>query len=119
MTDTTTRDALREMCKRIADQIEAGCDPEQSDWAKDWVEANEEEPTAYDWLSDCLEITYHCTAARDYLGARVLVSYGGPNIWVDTRFCTIEGYWGGTRVEWHYRDHMGLDDACAELWEMG
>ena len=54
-----------------------------------------------------------------YKGARLLVAFGGPNIWIDTASQEVEGYWGSDRVtRWYSKDYIGLDDACAELYDM-
>ena len=71
----------------------------------------------YDYLSDVLDIEYIVSAAGDYIGARVLVACGGPNIWINTRNNTVEGHWWGDSYTDRFTDSIGLDDACRELWE--
>ena len=74
--------------------------------------------SGFDYLEDVCDIEYVVNSRKEYLGARILVAFGGPNIWVDTRTKTVEGYWWGQRAEASYRhDEIGLDDACAQLWE--
>ena len=75
-----------------------------------------EEGSAFDWLQDALDIEYIVNSKREYLGARVLVAFGGPNIWVDTRRKLVEGYWWGEYAEASFQDAIGLDDALSELW---
>ena len=73
--------------------------------------------SGFDYLEDVLDIEYVINSRKEYLGARILVSFGGPNIWVDTRTKTVEGYWWGERAEASYsHDEIGLDEACGELW---
>ena len=85
------------------------------------------EPTdlisGYDYLQDTLEVKYITENDDDdddgeYLGARVLVSFGGPNIWIDTRTNTVEGYWWGDEATATYTDEMDIHGVCAELYEM-
>ena len=76
--------------------------------------------SAYDYLNDVLDIEYTINSDRTYKGARVLVSFGGPNIWINTLADQVEGYWWGDKSIISYNsDAMGLDDALRELYEMG
>ena len=72
--------------------------------------------TAFDYLQDALDIEYIVNGKGEYLGARVLVAFGGPNIWVNTRTGTVEGAWWADRAEASFTDNIGLDDALSELW---
>lgn len=71
---------------------------------------------AFDYLQDTLDIEYIVNSKGEYLGARVLVAFGGPNIWVDTRRGVVEGAWYGETASASFKDNLGLDDALAELW---
>ncbi|WP_397473777.1 hypothetical protein [Pusillimonas sp.] len=71
---------------------------------------------AFAYLGDVLDIEYVVNKNGEYLGARILVAYGGPNIWINTRTGTVEGYWWSDRATATYKDSMGLDDALSELW---
>jgi len=75
-----------------------------------------EELTAFDYLQDALDIEYIVSSERKYLGARVLVAFGGPNIWVDTRKSIVEGAWWGDKAVAIFQDNIGLDDALSELF---
>lgn len=73
--------------------------------------------SVYDYLQDVLDIEYIVNSKGEYLGARVLVAFGGPNIWINTRTKQVEGYWWGDSCIMSYsRDEMGIDDAIGELW---
>ena len=72
--------------------------------------------TAFDYLQDALDIEYIVNGKGEYLGARVLVAFGGPNIWINTRTGTVEGAWWSDRAEASFTDNIGLDDALSELW---
>ena len=74
-----------------------------------------EEMTAFDYLQDALDIEYIVSSKGEYLGARVLVAFGGPNIWVNTRTNTVEGHWWGDSAYASFTDNIGLDDALGEL----
>jgi len=43
-------------------------------------------------------------------GVRVLLAFGGPNIWLDTDLLELRGYWAGQE------EHLPLmSDECAEV----
>lgn len=72
--------------------------------------------TAFDYLQDCLDIEYIVSSSGEYRGARVLVAFGGPNIWVDTKRGIVEGAWWGDHATASFTDNIGLDEALEELW---
>lgn len=57
------------------------------------------------YLEDALDLEYSCNSRKEYLGARIAVSLGGPNIYINTRYGVVEGYWGGS----HYERHLGRE----------
>jgi hypothetical protein len=70
-----------------------------------------------EYLSDALDIEYIVNSSREVLGARILVSFGGPNIWINTRTKQVEGYWWGNSCIMSYNnDAFHLDDAIETLW---
>jgi len=71
---------------------------------------------AFDYLQDALDIEYIVNGKGEYLGARVLVAFGGPNIWVNTRTQRVEGAWWGDSATAAFTDNVGLDEALTELW---
>lgn len=75
-----------------------------------------EEMSAFDYLQDALDIEYIVNSKREYLGARVLVAFGGPNIWINTRTKKVEGYWWSESASASFDDGIGLDDALETLW---
>ncbi len=78
---------------------------------------DDEPMTAFDYLQDALDIEYIVASDRKtYLGARVLVAFGGPNIWINTRTKIVEGHWWGDSYTEAYTDNIGLDEALEELF---
>lgn len=129
MSDTQAQ--LREHCAQIAKQIETGefdrycefCGHDEfdmDDGGRETCAKCKEEAapqSAMDYLSDVLDIQYIVNGKREYLGARVLVAFGGPNIWVDTQKQLVEGHWWNDSAKVSYsNDGMGLDEALSELW---
>lgn len=60
-------------------------------------ETDPDYPTILDYLNDVLDIEYTCSATLEYLGAKIYVTLGGPNIWIDTRKGVVEGVWSINR----------------------
>lgn len=73
--------------------------------------------TAYDYIAEALDIEYVIGGDGSFNGARLLVCFGGPNVWVDTKTDMVEGSWWGTSYSESYSDNIGLHAACEELWE--
>ena len=108
MTDTD-HDLLKNQVQAVIRSIEEPDEDELND---------EGEPyTAYDYLLEALDIEYAIGSDSSYRGARLLVCFGGPNVWVDTKTNTVEGYWWGSEYRERYDDNLLLDEACEELWE--
>lgn len=73
--------------------------------------------SAFDYLQDVLDIEWIVNRDKEYLGARVLVSFGGPNIWINTRTKQVEGYWWGDSCIMFYSDDaLDIDGALSELY---
>jgi len=87
-----------------------------SDGFGDELNHDGESFSAFDYLQDALDIEYIVNSKREYLGARVLVAFGGPNIWVNTRTGTVEGHWWGDSATASFTDAIGLDEALSELY---
>ena len=101
-------------------------DEDTDTWTdKDCDEVATQTQSAYDYLSDVLDIEYRvgddgyygdAKTGLKYRSAEILVGFGGPNIWIDTKYNRVHGAWGTDRYSAHYTDTMGLDDACSELF---
>ena len=100
----TCEEQLRRMWKHIAEEISAG-NPEGKD-----------SKTASAWMEDVYDIRYIVDREKRYLGAELMVAGGGPTIWVNLDTKYVEGYWGGDRVQWAFRDNLGLDEYCEEMY---
>lgn len=100
---------------RLKEHVQSICkgleDPSSID-----TEWSEGEPSAYEYLQDALDIQYLVTSKGNYIGARVLVAFGGPNIWINTFNKTVEGHWWGEGVTLSYsEDALGLDEVLESL----
>ena len=84
---------------------------------EDELNEDDEPYTAMDYVCEALDLEYYIGSDGKYRGARLLVAFGGPNIWVDTKTNRVEGYWWGDSYACTFDDTMGLDEACRELWQ--
>ena len=75
--------------------------------------------SGFDYLQDALDIEYIIGSDRQFLGARVLVCFGGPNVWIDTRNNRVDGHWWGDSYNEAFTDNIGLNEAVEEIWECG
>lgn len=113
MSTVENDNGLRDMVNHIASQLTEG-------FADDVNEGrdieNEGEYSAYDYLQDVLDINWILNNDRSYKGARLLVAFGGPNIWIDTNLGQVEGYWWGDSYKAGFTDNVGLDDALEDIF---
>jgi hypothetical protein len=100
---------LQQHVQHIADTLSKG-------FGDDALNNDGEAMSAFDYLQDALDIEYIVNSKGEYLGARVLVAFGGPNIWINTRTGVVEGSWWADRADASFTDNIGLDDALSELW---
>jgi hypothetical protein len=83
----------------------------------DSIENEGESMDAYEYLSDILDINYILNSKKECIGARVLVAFGGPNIWIDTHKKQVEGYWWQDKCTIvYFEDSMGIEEAVKELY---
>lgn len=54
----------------------------------------------FQWMDDnAMDITYIVDRQKRLQGAEILVEFGGPNTYVNTRESVVESYWGGDVVK--------------------
>lgn len=79
---------------------------------------DENGPNAFDFINvECLDINYVTNSDKTYQGARILYSFGGPTLWIDTMRGQVEGYWANeTIIKDYHQDLLYLDETCDELY---
>lgn len=121
-----------EYADSIAEQINAWTDAgapfgwinaDTCEWTGDEPETDDdrvtfEDASAYDYLSDVLDIEYRVTRSSEYKSAEVVIAFGGPNAWIDTKTHTLRVAWWSEPVERTLPAAFidGLDSALEELW---
>ena len=130
----------REHCKSIALELEAYAEgrvyrcPECSTHVQDnvlfcecgeqvdLIEGEWEQCSLYDYLEDVLDIEYTIQSDRQTVkGVRLLVAFGGPNIYVDTIKKAVTLYWWTEYAEYALDTDVcdDLDEIAQEHWDMG
>jgi hypothetical protein len=101
----------------IADNIENGITYEEGSDGYD-PDYPEQLMSGFDYLSDVYDIEYIVNGEGEFKSARILVAFGGPNIWIDFQTKSVELYWWGDRATAYFSDDaMGVEEALRELWE--
>ncbi len=94
---------------------ECGADLGPSSFCPECEAHNSDTMSDFAYLADVLEVNWVLDRNREFLGARLLVAFGGPHIWIDTSKQTVEGHWRGDSYTARYRrDEMDIEDACSE-----
>lgn len=134
----------REHCKAIAERLEAIANneyyrcPECGEWIKyENVQYNDENATYtcqecgatfdecdleavsfYDYFTDnILDAEFRIGSDREYRSIRIMVAYGGPNIFIDTQAGAVQLFWWTDRAEYPIdRDTVNAIDEWAEEW---
>lgn len=71
--------------------------------------------SGFDYISDVLDVNWILDSNREFKGARLLVAFGGPNIWINTDTQTVEGHcWGDSFTASYNSDAMDIEGACSE-----
>ena len=99
---------IKNHVQHIVNTIEDGLDSQENEgFGMDGLE----------YLQDALDIQYIVNSNKEVLGARILVAFGGPNIWINTFTHEVEGYWWGDTCKLPYiKDSIGLDEAIETIW---
>ena len=118
-----TKEELNTMCKSIAEELDGYAYGEliYSESEGGFIENDDEheDDGLYSWLSnDALDIKVLTDLdGKEIYGARICVTFGGPNIYVDTDDGLVKGYWGcaGATAELSGSICDTINDMIAEI----
>ena len=119
-------------CKAIADQLEAIAEgrlykcPECGEYVEDnnlfcscgcqvdiigSEDCDAWEPVSfYDYFQDALDIDYITNSKKEYKACRIMIAWGGPNIYVNTWERKVELYWWTDSAEFYLSS-----DVCNQI----
>ena len=94
-------------------------DNEDDTWKDGFGDEIETTPlSAYDLISNSLRIDrYILDSQKELIGAEILITFGGPNIWIDTLHNCVRGRWGNDKIDMSYTDNIDLDEAISTFFE--
>jgi hypothetical protein len=98
-TMNTTANDLQKYVDSIAADLRKLYEADPTDEEREAAEENGDACDLYSYFEDVLDIEYTISSSGDFLGARIAVALGGPNIYIDTREGEVKGYWGTDRAE--------------------
>ena len=98
-----------EYCKRIAEELEQYYNGEITD------EETGETLYLYDYFSDVLDFDIIINSQFQYSAVKVYVTLGGPTVWIDTYYGTIELRWANEKA-CYYVDKDIIDEVN-NIWE--
>lgn len=78
-----------------------------------------EQVSIYDWLQDALDWDYIISSDREYKACRIMVAFGGPNIYVDTLRGSVDLYWWGESASYDLSSQAcyEIDEAMKNLFD--
>lgn len=96
---STTANDLQNYVDDIAADLRRLYEADPTDEEREAAEESGDACDLYSYFTDVLDIEYTISSRGDFLGARIAVALGGPNIYIDTREGYVKGYWGTDRSE--------------------
>lgn len=77
-----------------------------------------EQLSIWDYMSDVLDIRYIVERDKSYRSVEVLVTFGGPNIWISTESQSVELYWWTDRASYPLSHEAvdALDEWAQEIY---
>ena len=105
------------MCKNIAEEVEKYASGEMYNYNGDKYCADDlsdeqleeaEQLGLYDYFENALDIKYICNSNREVEDIRILVAFGGPNIWIDTESSKVELSW------WNESADYAIDETAVD-----
>ena len=131
------KNEYRDHCKAIADKLEAIAEgrlykcPECGEYVEDnnmfcecgcqvdLIGNDESDPwdqvSFYDYFENALDIDYITNSQKEYKACRIMVAYGGPNIYINTWEKRVELYWWTDSASFYLSsDVCNAIDECME-----
>ena len=111
----------RQYCKRVADELEAYAagrmwrdveTGEEKEMDPETVSGDFEQLSFYDYMADVLDYEITIDSLLEYKSAKIWVTLGGPNVWIDTAEKAVKLAWGTDRAEYPVNS-----DTCEEIDE--
>lgn len=82
----------------IASGLNEGWTYEQDEYG-DYRDPEGYTTSPFDYVCDALDVNYTLKSEKECIGGELLVTFGGPNIWVKPLENKVVGYWWGDYAE--------------------
>lgn len=66
---------------------------------------------------EAYDVKYTINGDGTYLGVRIMLAGGGPNVYLDTYHEEIQGYWGGDSCKSIISDFEYIDEYWEEMYK--
>ena len=88
---------------------------------EDEIEEELDEDEEYDkdsFYENILDIEFRIDKQLEYNSVDICLTFGGPNIWLDTSCSMLKGYWGSTRESISIPCEISdeIDDYCEDYY---
>lgn len=93
------QEELTRECEYIREELEQICENDFSEEELQERKDNGYPCDMWEYFQDVLDVNFIIDINKKYRSAKIYVTLGGPNIWIDTDTATIQGRWGSTSVE--------------------
>lgn len=83
------------------------------------INENEFEPLSlWDYMTDALDVRFVVNSHKEILAVKILVAFGGPNIWIDSESRSVELYWWTDRASYPLSTDVcdALNEWAEEYW---
>jgi hypothetical protein len=67
------------------------------------------------FIDSVLDIVILHNSDGTLLGLEIMMTCGGPTIWIETRYNKVVGTWGSDRFERNYTDGLILDELFEDI----
>ena len=107
---------LLEYLAPVVDRLNDGFSYETDESGEHYdVDGNPTSP--YEFICDALDIEVTRSLNGDYRGARICLTIGGPNVWLDTAAHQLQGAWWGSSANFYVKESVReeIDAAVEEL----
>ena len=79
-----------------------------------------EQLSVWDFMTNILDIDFVVSRDREYRSCKILVAWGGPNIYIDTAAAMVKLYWWTEYAEYplSYSARDAIDEWAEEYWNI-
>ena len=68
-----------------------------------------------EFIESVLDIVILHNSDGTLLGLEIMMTCGGPTLWIETRYSKVVGVWGIDRFERNYTDGLSLDELFEDI----